>query len=465
SIVSADGRVMVLGIGGLIELDPGFIRKNETPPLVSVNQMLVDDSSYHASSASIVPPGNHRYIFDYSALSFIAPEKNKIRFRLVGYDDKWINSVGDQRAFYTNLPPGGYHFEVMGSNNDGLWSKEAASFSFYVKPFFYQTLWFKMGLAVISLLALWFIIRWRTAAARKKNSWLEKQVSLRTDELKKSNEAILTQKQEIEQALEKLKETQSQLIQAEKMASLGELTAGIAHEIQNPLNFVNNFSEVSNELIGEMKTELATGNLQQATEIANDISQNLEKINHHGKRADAIVKGMLQHSRSGSGQKEPTDLNALCDEYLRLSYHGIRAKESSFNAAVKTDFDNTIGEINVIPQDWGRVLLNLYNNAFYAVNEKQKQKAMGYEPTVSVSTKKAGDSIFIHIRDNGNGIPPNLVDKIFQPFFTTKPTGQGTGLGLSLVYDIVKAYRGQITVDTKEGEGSAFIISLPVSSL
>ena len=270
----------------------------------------------------------------------------------------------------------------------------------------------------------------------------------------------------IEKAYDELKSTQAQLIQQEKMASLGELTAGIAHEIQNPLNFVNNFSDVSNELIEEMKSELTTGNThsdsyRKANEIADDIKQNLEKINHHGKRADAIVKGMLQHSRSSSGKKEPTDINALADEYLRLAYHGMRAKDKSFDVITKTDFDDSIGKINVVPQDIGRVILNLINNAFYAVSEKQKQNLNRYEPTVTVSTKKEKDKVEIKVKDNGNGIPQKILDKIFQPFFTTKPTGQGTGLGLSLSYDIIKAHGGEIKVETKEDEGSTFIILLP----
>ena len=264
----------------------------------------------------------------------------------------------------------------------------------------------------------------------------------------------------LETTLTNLKSTQAQLIQSEKMASLGELTAGIAHEIQNPLNFVNNFSEVSHELLDEMKNELAIGNRQLAIEIAEDVKQNLEKILNHGKRADAIVKGMLQHSRSSSGQKELTDINILADEYLRLAYHGLRAKDKSFNADIKTDFDNSIGKINIIPQDMGRVVLNLINNAFYVVDEKKKQQLSGYEPAVSVSTKKINGKVEIKVSDNGNGIPQKVMDKIFQPFFTTKPTGQGTGLGLSLSYDIVKAHGGELKVETKEGEGSTFVIQL-----
>ncbi|MEO8414938.1 MAG: ATP-binding protein, partial [Ginsengibacter sp.] len=258
-----------------------------------------------------------------------------------------------------------------------------------------------------------------------------------------------------------LKKTQSQLIQSEKMASLGELTAGIAHEIQNPLNFVNNFSEVNKELLNELNEGIEKGNYEDVKTIAKDITDNEEKINHHGKRADAIVKGMLQHSRQTKGVKELTDINALADEYLRLSYHGMRAKDKTFNAELKTDFDNSIGKLNIIPQDIGRVLLNLYNNAFYAVNDKKKSADESYQPTVSVQTKKINDEIVIRVKDNGNGIPQKIVDKIFQPFFTTKPTGEGTGLGLSLSYDIVKAHGGEIKVESKENEGTQFIILLP----
>ena len=275
---------------------------------------------------------------------------------------------------------------------------------------------------------------------------------------KKSEAAIASKNNELIQSFEELKSTQSQLIQSEKMASLGELTAGIAHEIQNPLNFVNNFSEVSSELLDEMKTELDKGDIEEAKAIANDVKQNLEKINHHGKRADAIVKSMLQHSRSSTGKKEPTDINALCDEYLRLSYHGLRAKDKSFNATFNTDFDKSISSINIISQDIGRVILNLLTNAFYAVSQKKMLNIDGYEPTVSISTKKVKDTVEIAVSDNGNGIPQKVLDKIFQPFFTTKPTGQGTGLGLSLSYDIVKAHGGELKVETKEGEGTIFSI-------
>ena len=275
---------------------------------------------------------------------------------------------------------------------------------------------------------------------------------------------IMEQKNELEQTLAELRNAQAQLIQSEKMASLGELTAGIAHEIQNPLNFVNNFSEVNRELIEELKSQKTKLKIEEQEEILKDIDSNLEKISHHGKRADAIVKGMLQHSRASSGQKEMTDINALCHEYLRLAYHGLRAKDKSFNAKYETDFDPSLPKMNVVPQDIGRVLLNLINNAFYATSAKASALAdNSYMPTVTVSTKKLANKIEIKIRDNGTGIPQKVLDKIFQPFFTTKPTGQGTGLGLSLSYDIVKAHGGEIKAETKEGEGSKFIIQLPDS--
>ena len=274
------------------------------------------------------------------------------------------------------------------------------------------------------------------------------------------------QKEKAEQALENLKATQAQLIQSEKMASLGELTAGIAHEIQNPLNFVNNFAEVNVDLIEELKTELANGNVRQAEEIASNIKENSAKINHHGKRAEAIVKAMLLHSRGRASVKEPTDINALVDEYLRLAFHGFKAKDKSYSANTKTEFDPSIQKLNVIQQDICRVILNLINNALYAVNQKQKQARLvndqRYQPMVTVSTKNLNEKVEIIIKDNGNGIPQKELNKIFQPFFTTKPTGEGTGLGLSLAYDIVKAHGGEINVVTKENEGMEFVVQLPV---
>jgi two-component system NtrC family sensor kinase len=275
------------------------------------------------------------------------------------------------------------------------------------------------------------------------------------------------QKKRVEEALDKLKNTQSQLIQSEKMASLGELTTGIAHEIQNPLNFVNNFSEINVELTTDLRDELSRIEMEPSDkmnlgQMIDDLLQNEGKINLHGKRAGAIVKSMLQHSRKSSGQKEPTDINALADEYLKMSYQGLRAKDKSLNVTLKADYDQSVGKINVIPQDIGRVLLNICNNAFYAVNTKMKSADENYRPTVSVTTKRSGITVEIQVTDNGTGIPQKLQEKIFQPFFTTKPTGEGTGLGLSLSYDIIKAHGGEIRVESTEGEGTTIFVALPV---
>jgi signal transduction histidine kinase len=345
------------------------------------------------------------------------------------------------------LPPGEYVFQVKAANNNGVWNEQGASLRIVINPPWWKTIW---AYIVYFLLLI--------AAGFAADRYIRGRVIRKERERNRTRE--LEQARDIEKAYTELKATQSQLIQSEKMASLGELTAGIAHEIQNPLNFVNNFSEVNTELIDELQQEMDKGNLEDAKAISNDIKENEKKINHHGKRADAIVKGMLQHSRSSSGVKEPTDINALADEYLRLAYHGLRAKDKSFNATMNTDFDDSIGDINIIPQEIGRVILNLITNAFYAVSEKKKLHPDGYEPSVSIGTKRLNGNIEISVKDNGSGIPQKVIDKIFQPFFTTKPAGEGTGLGLSMSYDIIRAHGGELKVETKEGEGSIFTIIL-----
>jgi two-component system NtrC family sensor kinase len=312
---------------------------------------------------------------------------------------------------------------------------------------------------------LWIFLRLSTS---KKQQQELRRINERKDELEAMVAArtaeITQQKNELQETVKELQATQAQLIQQEKLASLGELTAGIAHEIQNPLNFVNNFSEVSMELIEEMEEEMAKGDMEEANAIAADIKQNLEKIRHHGKRADGIVKGMLQHSRASSNIKEPTNLNTIADEYFRLAYHGLRAKDKSFNAELVANLDPNLPLINIVPQDVGRVLLNMFTNAFYAVHQKQKTIGGDFKPRVEVSTKVIGKEVEVIVRDNGSGIPDAIKDKIMQPFFTTKPAGEGTGLGLSLSYDIiVKAHKGHINIESKEGEGTAFIITLPLS--
>ncbi len=387
------------------------------------------------------------FSIEFKGINYQNPEGVKYQYFLKNYDQSWHKLSQDNSAYYFNVPPGKYVFQVKSYNDTGGWSEK--SMAILISPPWWKTWWAYTIWSFTVVAAIWGITFYRSRTLRRENRLLEDRVARRTIQLNKS--------------LEDLKSTQSQLIQSEKMASLGELTAGIAHEIQNPLNFMNNFSDVNKELIDEMEQEMDKGNIRDAKAIAKNIRENEEKINRHGKRADAIVKGMLQHSRSGTGVKEPTGINGLADEYLRLSYQGLRAKDKSFNATMKTDYDQSISKIDIIPQDIGRVLLNLYNNAFYAVSEKKKQLSNGYEPTVDISTKKIDGKVEIRVKDNGNGIPQKVKDKIFQPFFTTKPAGQGTGLGLSLSYDIIKAHGGEIKVETMEGEFTEFVVQIPVA--
>jgi signal transduction histidine kinase len=358
-------------------------------------------------------PYDQNYLrFSFANLCVLNRDKISFRYMLAGADDRWIYAGQEpQSKNYFNLSPGAYTFRVATRGIKGQWG-DPAEFSFRIFPPWWLTWWAYLAYAILAFGGIWAIVQYRSRRLKKENRLLEEKVTQRTNELRET--------------ISNLKSTQSQLIQSEKMASLGELTAGIAHEIQNPLNFVNNFSEVSQELIDEMAEEIAKGDLEEVKVLSQDIRGNLEKINHHGKRADAIVKGMLQHSRSNSGTKEPTDINALADEYLRLSYHGLRARDKSFNADYKTDFDPNLPKVNVVSQDIGRVLLNLINNAFQAAAEVEN-------PMVKVITRRSENGIQISISDNGPGIPDAIKEKIFQPFFTTKPTGQGTGLGLSLI--------------------------------
>ncbi len=406
------------------------------------------------------------FSFSFTSIDYRNSVNKVIYHKLDNYDVEWRPAQAEDKINYYKVPPGKYAFRIKAANSaNGVWSEK--SINVIISPPWWTTWRAYLIYVILFVSALWIAHRYQEAKVIR-------------SERQKSQKIELAQAKEIEKAYTELKATQSQLIQSEKMASLGDLTAGIAHEIQNPLNFVNNFSEVSNELIDEMKEEMGKGNTEEVIAIAGDIKQNLIKILSHGKRADSIVKGMIQHSRSSSGVKEPTDINALADQYLRLEYHGARAKDSSFDAIMKTDYDETlsageagIGKINIIPEEIGRAILNLLNNAFYAVDEKKKALqsdpggGVGYEPTVTIGTKlispHQGGSKRVEIRvsDNGNGIPKNIVNKIFQPFFTTKPTGHGTGLGLSLSYDIVKAHGGELSVSTKDGEGSVFVIKLP----
>jgi signal transduction histidine kinase len=462
---------------GYFDFRPENLIYHKPAPRLSITNFLLATKSITDGQESILSLplsrtkdihlhyNQNTFSFEFASIDFASSgENNHLQYILENYDHNWQIAGGNNTAYYFNLAPGSYTFKIKAANDNGLWTEK--DMRIIISPPWYRTWWAYTLYIICFLLALIYTNRFI------RNRILEK-------ERMKSREKELLQAKEIAKAYNELKSAQAQLIQSEKMASLGELTAGIAHEIQNPLNFVNNFSDVNQELLAELKEEADKGNTEEVKAIANDLIANEGKINHHGKRADAIVKGMLQHSRKSSGQKEPTDINALADEYLRLSYHGLRAKDKNFNADFETDFDPSIGKINLVPQDIGRVLLNLFNNAFYAcaqrsrsgvnpgLNESfgQEQKSsnlVSYKPTVSVSTKKMDKDVEIKVKDNGNGIPQNIVGKIFQPFFTTKPTGEGTGLGLSLSYDIIKAHGGEIKVNSTEGEGSVFIIQLPL---
>jgi len=405
-----------------------------------------------------LPYTNNTISFEFASVSPTYGKSIRYQYRLEGYNDRWSPLSTKKEANFGNLPEGRYTFQLKALNTGGNWSE--ISYPFTVRPPWFRTWWAYVSYAIIFSSAIFGFISWRTRRLKEEKILLEKEVTNRTSELN--------------QSLENLKSTQAQLIQSEKMASLGELTAGIAHEIQNPLNFVNNFSELNKELVEEAKEELAKGDLEEAKAILNDLGENSEKINHHGKRAGDIVKGMLEHSRKSTGEKVPTDLNALADEYLRLSYHGMRAKDKSFNADFETEFDASLPKVNVVSQDIGRVILNLINNAFYAVESKAKAiKFQGgneedYKPKVTVHTRSvdlAGEGgVEICIADNGSGIPIAIKEKIFQPFFTTKPTGSGTGLGLSLSYDIIKVHGGDLRVKSIEGEGTEMIFFLPIAT-
>jgi ligand-binding sensor domain-containing protein/signal transduction histidine kinase len=400
----------------------------------------------------VLPYSDNNVSIEFVAIEPEMPKMVKYQYKLEGNDKEWSPLSNNTLAVFGNLGGGKYTFRLKALSPNGVWSETA--YKFTVLPPWYGTWWARSVFVLLFILMVWSIIQFRSRQLRHENRILEEKVTQRTHELREEKEIA-------ENTLTELKSTQALLIQSEKMASLGMLTAGIAHEIQNPLNFVNNFSEVSLELIGEMKENLKSDEISEAIVTAGDIEQNLQKVVIHGKRADAIVRGMLQHSRASTGQKEPIDINALVDEYVRLSYQSLRTKDNSCEIMLRTDFDKSIGKTNIIPQDIGRVLLNLCNNAFYAVSEKKRQGADGYEPTVSIGTKNVNGKVEIIVKDNGNGIPQKIKDKIFQPFFTTKPPGQGTGLGLSLSYDIVRAHGGQLQVHTKEGEYAEFVIELP----
>lgn len=452
SIVSGGPSSSIMdGFGNVLEFYDGiglYINKiEETSFPVVLSSVVVEDQVHYMKFPEELSYSQNSFVFNYAALNYREPRQTNYEHFLEGYDNGWSRPGNITFAEYQNLPSGDYIFRVRGVTSNGIKTNEA-SYPFTIHPPFYRTWWAYVIYGVIFILVVFAVDR------LQRRRLLEK-------ERKLISEKEVAHAKEIEKAYTELKSTQKQLIHAEKMASLGELMAGIAHEIQNPLNFVNNFSEVSTELVVELKEEMEKGEIEEAKAISEDVKRNLEKIHYHGKRADAIVKGMLQHSHKNNGKKEPTDINILADEYLRLSYHGLKARDNSLNVRITRDFDQSLTKIDVVPQDIGRVLLNLINNALYAASKKAEETD-GFQPEVAVATKNTGSHVEIRVRDNGGGIPDEIREKIFQPFFTTKPAGEGTGLGLSLSYDIItKGHGGELKVESKEGKGTEFTIAIP----
>lgn len=453
-----DGRIAFATVKGVAIVNPTDITLNSVPPPVVVERLVADGVSKNLAGTVTLAPGTNRLEVHYAGLSFVGGDKVRFKYKLEGDDKDWIDAGSRHQAYYTNLSPGDYRFRVLAANSDGIWNETGASLDIRLEPFFYQTMWFLAILILGFLVTGPSIYLWRVRNLKQREAELELTVNRRTEELQRT--------------LNNLKEAQHQLVLSEKMASLGQLTAGIAHEIKNPLNFITNFAQLSKELAHELRHELLLEKnrvedkrAEEITEIIDNLEQNVTKINEHGKRADSIVRGMLLHSRGKAGERQQTDLNALLAEYTNLAYHGMRAQDQSFNVKIETDFDTTIGHVNIVPQDLSRAFLNIVNNACYAANEKRKSATNGFSPTVRVSAKDLGSKVEIRIRDNGNGIPKEVIDKIFNPFFTTKPAGVGTGLGLSITYDIIRdEHKGEIKVHTQAGEFTEFIISIPKDS-
>ncbi|MCU0381683.1 MAG: ATP-binding protein [Chitinophagaceae bacterium] len=505
---SSSGHFFFGGANGMTMFHPDEISRQSLPPRLYLtgikvfNKPLLPDPKgilrvpvYVAKEITLAYNQNNLAL-EFIALHYSNPSKNRYSYLLENYDPEWREVTGQREAFYPKLPPGKYVFRVKAANSNGIWNQEGISLAITVLPPWWQTPWAFVlyGLAAIGMALLANRIMRRRVLAREQ----EKNRALELAHAREIEKAY----HQLEESHETLKATQAQLIQSEKMASLGELTAGIAHEIQNPLNFVNNFADLNQDLLQEMKREMTEGNHADAAALADDVIANEARIAQHGKRADAIVKNMLQHSRAVSGEKEPTNLNALADEYLRLAYHGLRARDKGFNCTLLTQYDPQLPLVPLVVQDMSRVFLNLFNNAFHAVQEKQKTAGADYEPTVSVTTKMVSNAqspegdpglrmkghlpanealvsansrllhptseiqhpklIVIAIRDNGPGIPDAIREKIFQPFFTTKPAGQGTGLGLSLSYDIVRAHGGGIRLNTEPGQFTELVVTIPM---
>ena len=459
-----DGHLYFLNNEGWAEIDPDIInpdRIQDSSRIQLVDLYVLGEKQIPNRHQTLdqpiwmcdqvqLPHDAETFAFRFTDFDFQSTE-SAFQYRLHPYESIWRRTDNEPIANYYKIPQGTYDFQVRSIKRTRNLRNQELSLQIVILPPWWRTGWAYVAYAILILSGIWLVHRFQKARTIRK-------------ERERTRDKELAQAKEIEKAYAKLKATQDQLIHAEKMASLGELTAGIAHEIQNPLNFVNNFSEVNSELLDEMGEELASGNLNAVRSLAADIAANAGKIVHHGKRADAIVKSMLQHSRSGPSEKVATDMNKLLDEYLRLAYHGMRAKDKQFNVKLDTTFDQNLPLVPINVQEMGRVILNLITNAFYALNERTNGSLDNYQPQLWISSKIQQQNIEIQIKDNGNGIPEEIRDKIFQPFFTTKASGQGTGLGLSLSYDIIKAHQGDLTVDSAIGEGTTFNIRLPLKS-
>ena len=450
-----DGRIMFPTVAGAAVVDPAKIRLNTVPPRVVLERFSADNAPRDMKQEIALPPGTGNLEFQYVGITFIGSNQVQYKYKLDGYESNWVNPGTRNVAYYTHLGPGSYKFHVIAANADGVWDSTGASAAFSIRPHFYEAGWFYVLAAIGFLFGGPSVYLMRVRQLKRREMELARLVEERTKELRG--------------AMDNLKETQNQLVLSEKMASLGQLTAGIAHEIKNPLNFITNFAALSGDLARDLRQELAAErdrvDAARAVEIEGilrDLETNVGKINEHGKRADSIVRGMLLHSRGKAGERLDTDLNALLTEYTNLAYHGMRAQDQSFNVKLETELDPAIGRISVVPQDLSRAFLNIVNNACYAANDRKKSERNGFNPVVRVTARNVQENVEIRVRDNGMGIPRSILEKIFNPFFTTKPAGAGTGLGLSLSYDIItQEHKGQIRVDTKEGEYTEFIITIP----
>lgn len=484
-----NGELMFGGVGGLSYFNPGDIRELEETPLISLVRLEYGDATVNLSGVTAGQPpikidwGANSISLEYVSVNFRNPGETTYSYKLEGFHTDWVDAGNRRFAQFSNLPPRKYTFLVRAVNADGITSAEAASVSFTVLPPWYRT-WWAYGFYLMLLIAGIIItdrIQRRRVQQKEREKARRKELE-QAKEIEKAYRNLEVAHKDLEQAHSNLKSAQDQLVQQEKLASLGQLTAGIAHEIKNPLNFVNNFSEVSIEMIDEIREELANVGAnndsplpfansnsphQTISEILDDIEANLRKIFQHGSRADGIVKSMLLHSRGGDGKMEPIDINAMIREYVNLSFHGMRAGKHPINVDIKMDFDERIKDVPLIVEDFSRVILNLCNNAFDAMRDKlgveSNPQSHNYKPSLSIRTHNSGDAIIIEIADNGPGIPEDSKDKILQPFFTTKKGTEGTGLGLSITNDIVKAHGGELSLKTNQGEGAIFLIVLPLS--